>query len=163
MRPFLPFGQRTAVVPRGAYLIPVEPVTLRRASPISARLSVVFAPRWGCENDGQARVRTWVGRKPATFTAWSFWPLRHLPLVAPHPGASCGSVSLSIDVQIPIPERKIGLYAFFQRSRWRESNPRPAVYKTAALPLSYTGVPQQRIRFRRIRNVQHYTGLAPCR
>ena len=27
-----------------------------------------------------------------------------------------------------------------EKSRWRDLNPRPAVYKTAALPLSYTGI-----------------------
>ena len=27
-----------------------------------------------------------------------------------------------------------------RQSRWRDLNPRPAVYKTAALPLSYTGL-----------------------
>ena len=27
-----------------------------------------------------------------------------------------------------------------ERSRRQDSNPRPAVYKTAALPLSYTGI-----------------------
>ena len=80
------------------------------------------------------------GGKPDWFTASSFWPLRYLPLKTSNqhladstqyktqPDAPCLLCVLCADCCV-----------LLSKSRRRESNPRPAVYKTAALPLSYVG------------------------
>ncbi len=35
----------------------------------------------------------------------------------------------------------VGLNKLFFKSRWRDLNPRPADYESAAIPLSHNGVP----------------------
>ena len=59
---------------------------------------------------GQRWIRT-TEVEDVRFTVWSIWPLWNLPI-----------------------------YLILLWSRWLDSNPQPADYKSAALPLSYTGI-----------------------
>ena len=55
--------------------------------------------------------------------------------------------------QDPAMVRSCHISADTTESRWRESNPRPAVYETAAIPLSHSGTPAgYQIRWALLRN-----------
>src|SRR5215210_1130982 len=88
---------------------------------------------------GGGRIRTSVG-EAGRFTVCSLWPLGHTPGHAP--AALCGA-----------PEYGSKRYRLFNeperasnQSPGRDSNPRPAAYKAAALPLSYPGASPQTTR-----------------
>ena len=85
---------------------------------------------------GGGRIRTSVG-EAGRFTVCSLWPLGHTPGHAP--AALCRA-----------PDYGSKRHRLFNRretpqnqSPGRDSNPRPAAYKAAALPLSYPGAAPQ--------------------
>src|SRR5215204_5407498 len=87
---------------------------------------------------GGGRIRTSVG-EAGRFTVCSLWPLGHTPghapaaLCAERPNMVANATDFSTDEK--------GLLETSDQSPGRESNPRPAAYKAAALPLSYPGAP----------------------
>ena len=87
---------------------------------------------------GGGRIRTSVG-EAGRFTVCSLWPLGHTPghapaaLCAERPNMVANATDFSTDEQ--------GLGGTSNESPGRDSNPRPAAYKAAALPLSYPGAP----------------------
>jgi hypothetical protein len=88
---------------------------------------------------GGGRIRTSVG-EAGRFTVCSLWPLGHTPghapaaLCAERPNMVANATDFSTDEK--------GLRETSNESPGRDSNPRPAAYKAAALPLSYPGAPQ---------------------
>src|ERR687890_2191170 len=85
---------------------------------------------------GGGRIRTSVG-EAGRFTVCSLWPLGHTP--GHPPAALCRA-----------PDYGSKRHRLFNRSQTpqdqspgRDSNPRPAAYKAAALPLSYPGATPQ--------------------
>ena len=88
---------------------------------------------------GGGRIRTSVG-EAGRFTVCSLWPLGHTPghapaaLCAERPNMVANATDFSTDEK--------GLLGTSNESPGRDSNPRPAAYKAAALPLSYPGAPQ---------------------
>src|SRR5215207_5061560 len=89
---------------------------------------------------GGGRIRTSVG-EAGRFTVCSLWPLGHTPghapaaLCAERPNMVANATDFSTD------EKR--LLGASNQSPGRDSNPRPAAYKAAALPLSYPGAPPQ--------------------
>ena len=89
---------------------------------------------------GGGRIRTSVG-EAGRFTVCSLWPLGHTPghapaaLCAERPNMVANATDFSTDEK--------GLQGTSNESPGRDSNPRPAAYKAAALPLSYPGTPPQ--------------------
>ena len=87
---------------------------------------------------GGGRIRTSVG-EAGRFTVCSLWPLGHTPghapaaLCAERPNMVANATDFSTDEK--------GLRRTSNESPGRDSNPRPAAYKAAALPLSYPGAP----------------------
>jgi hypothetical protein len=87
---------------------------------------------------GGGRIRTSVG-EAGRFTVCSLWPLGHTPghapaaLCAERPNMVANATDFSTDEK--------GLRGTSNESPGRDSNPRPAAYKAAALPLSYPGAP----------------------
>src|SRR5215210_5449811 len=87
---------------------------------------------------GGGRIRTSVG-EAGRFTVCSLWPLGHTPghapaaLFAERPNMVANATDISTDEK--------GLRRTSNESPGRDSNPRPAAYKAAALPLSYPGAP----------------------
>ena len=85
---------------------------------------------------GGGRIRTSVG-EAGRFTVCSLWPLGHTPghapaaLCAERPNMVANATDFSTDEK--------GLLGTSNQSPGRDSNPRPAAYKAAALPLSYPG------------------------
>src|SRR5215216_2611239 len=85
---------------------------------------------------GGGRIRTSVG-EAGRFTVCSLWPLGHTPghapaaLCAERPNMVANATDFSTDEK--------GLRGISNESPGRDSNPRPAAYKAAALPLSYPG------------------------
>ena len=85
---------------------------------------------------GGGRIRTSVG-EAGRFTVCSLWPLGHTPghapaaLCAERPNMVANATDFSTDEK--------GLQGTSNESPGRDSNPRPAAYKAAALPLSYPG------------------------
>jgi hypothetical protein len=92
---------------------------------------------------GGGRIRTSVG-EAGRFTVCSLWPLGHTPghapaaLCAERPNMVANATDFSTDEK--------GLRETSNESPGRDSNPRPAAYKAAALPLSYPGAPPQAAR-----------------
>src|SRR5215208_2762415 len=89
---------------------------------------------------GGGRIRTSVG-EAGRFTVCSLWPLGHTPghapaaLCAERPNMVANATDFSTDEK--------GLREASNESPGRDSNPRPAAYKAAALPLRYPGGPPQ--------------------
>jgi hypothetical protein len=89
---------------------------------------------------GGGRIRTSVG-EAGRFTVCSLWPLGHTPghapaaLCAERPNMVANATDFSTDEK--------GLRETSNESPGRDSNPRPAAYKAAALPLSYPGAAPQ--------------------
>src|SRR5215211_3322911 len=89
---------------------------------------------------GGGRIRTSVG-EAGRFTVCSLWPLGHTPghapaaLFAERPNMVANATDFSTEEK--------GLRGTSYESPGRDSNPRPAAYKAAALPLSYPGAPPQ--------------------
>src|SRR5215212_3192638 len=89
---------------------------------------------------GGGRIRTSVG-EAGRFTVCSLWPLGHTPghapaaLCAERPNMVANATDFSTDEK--------GLRRTSNESPGRDSNPRPAAYKAAALPLSYPGATPQ--------------------
>ena len=85
---------------------------------------------------GGGRIRTSVG-EAGRFTVCSLWPLGHTPGRAP--AARCRTPNYG--------SKRHRLFNGTQtpqdQSPGRDSNPRPAAYKAAALPLSYPGATPQ--------------------
>src|ERR671918_180274 len=92
---------------------------------------------------GGGRIRTSVG-EAGRFTVCSLWPLGHTPghapaaLFAERPNMVANATDFSTDEK--------GCRETSNESPGRDSNPRPAAYKAAALPLSYPGAPSQAAR-----------------
>src|SRR5215210_2474824 len=92
---------------------------------------------------GGGRIRTSVG-EAGRFTVCSLWPLGHTPghapaaLCAERPNMVANATDFSTDEKV--------LRETSNESPGRDSNPRPAAYKAAALPLSYPGPPPQAAR-----------------
>src|SRR5215212_5219529 len=90
---------------------------------------------------GGGRIRTSVG-EAGRFTVCSLWPLGHTPghapaaLCAERPNMVANATDFSTDEK--------GLQGTSNESPGRDSNPRPAAYKAAALPLSYPGTHRRR-------------------
>jgi hypothetical protein len=87
---------------------------------------------------GGGRIRTSVG-EAGRFTVCSLWPLGHTPGHAP--AALCAERQNMVANATDFSTDEKGLLGTSNQSPGRDSNPRPAAYKAAALPLSYPGAP----------------------
>ena len=89
---------------------------------------------------GGGRIRTSVG-EAGRFTVCSLWPLGHTPGHAP--AALCAERQNMVANATDFSTDEKGLLGTSNQSPGRDSNPRPAAYKAAALPLSYPGAAPQ--------------------
>src|ERR671914_469165 len=89
---------------------------------------------------GGGRIRTSVG-EAGRFTVCSLWTLGHTPGHAP--AALCAERQNMVANATDFSTDEKGLLGTSNQSPGRDSNPRPAAYKAAALPLSYPGAPPQ--------------------
>ena len=107
---------------------------------------------------GGGRIRTSVG-EAGRFTVCSLWPLGHTPghapaaLCAERPNMVANATDFSTDEK--------GLQGTSNESPGRDSNPRPAAYKAAALPLSYPGMPPQATHASSASSSAHYSLRLP--
>src|SRR5215204_7396996 len=92
---------------------------------------------------GGGRIRTSVG-EAGRFTVCSLWPLGHTPGYAP--AALCAERPNMVANATDFSTDEKGPRETSNESPGRDSNPRPAAYKAAALPLSYPGAPPQAAR-----------------
>src|SRR5215203_6650753 len=99
---------------------------------------------------GGGRIRTSVG-EAGRFTVCSLWPLGHTPGHAP--AALCAERPNMVANETDFSTDEKGLRRTSKESPGRDSNPRPAAYKAAALPLSYPGLKATGIRLQVTGNI----------